>query len=141
MKTIRDYLLEGIKKAGSGNKLAAALKTTGANITRLCSGTGFAGDETVIRLADYLGENREKLLLINQAERAPEGARGEWQTIMKKFAGAAVVLFCFATVLSAALPCLIGAAGPMYIMSNVLLASLLLLTIPFRSADTLPIRS
>jgi plasmid maintenance system antidote protein VapI len=90
--TIRDYLLAGIEKAGSGNKLASALKTTGANITRIKDGAGFPGDETIIRLADYLGENREKLLLINQTERAPESARPEWKELLKRFAGAAALL-------------------------------------------------
>lgn len=137
MESIRDYLQTAIKKAGSVHKLAGELRTSHPNLLRIQSHAGFPGDETVLRLADYLGENREKLLLINQAERAPEGARGEWQTIMKKFAGAAVVIFCFATVLDAALPCLMGGAGPMYIMSNAILASILLLTFSPRSADRL----
>jgi hypothetical protein len=140
MESIRDYFQKGIKKAGSVNKLASALQTSHPNLLRVINRSGFPGDETVIRLADYLGEIREKLLLINQAERAPEGARGEWQTIFKKFAGAAVVAFMVSTVLSA-LPCLAGGAGPMYIMSNAVLASLLLLTLPATPADRIPIRA
>jgi hypothetical protein len=117
MESIRDYLQKAVEKAGSVNKLASALQTSHPNLLRVINHSGFPGDETVIRLADYLGENRKKLLLINQAERAPEGARGEWNTIVKKFAGAAVVVFCVSAVLSA-LPCLAGGAGTMYIMSN-----------------------
>ena len=79
METIREYLEKAARKAGSFNRLAAALKTSSANLTRLTLGAGHPGDETVLRLADYLGENREKLLLINQTERAPEGARGQWR--------------------------------------------------------------
>ena len=131
METIRGYFQKAIEKAGSGNKLAAALKTTGGNITRVVIGAGFPGDETILRLAAYLGEDPKKLLLINQTERAPEGARGEWQTIMKKFAGAAVIAF----VVSTALPCLTGAAGTMYIMSNAVLGILTLLIFSPPPAD------
>ena len=135
MESIRDYFQKGIEKAGSVNRLAGALQTSHPNLLRVINHSGFPGDETVIRLADYLGENQEKLLLINQAERAPKGARGQWQTIMKKFAGAAVVAF----VVSTALPCLTGAAGTMYIMSNVIFLSIALLIFSPRSADTISI--
>jgi plasmid maintenance system antidote protein VapI len=141
METIRGYFQKAIEKAGSGNKLAAALKTTGGNITRVVIGAGFPGDETILRLAAYLGEDPQKLLLINQTERAPEAARPAWEKVFRKFAGAAVVIFCFASVLEAALPCLSGGAGPMYIMSNIVLASLLLLTIPATPADRIPLRA
>jgi hypothetical protein len=138
MESIRDYFQKGIEKAGSVNRLASALQTSHPNLLRVINHSGFPGDETVIRLADYLGENQEKLLLINQAERAPEGARGQWQTIMKKFAGAAAIAFIVATVLSA-LPCLSSAAGTMYIMSNVIFLSIALLIFSPRSADTISI--
>ena len=134
MGSIRDFLQAGIQKAGSGNKLAAELKTSSANINRLTTGTGFPGDETVIRLAKYLGEDPQKLLLLNQAERAPEAARPEWEKVFKKFAGAAVVAF----VVSTALPCLTGAAGTMYIMSNAVLGILTLLIFSPAPADRSP---
>jgi len=138
MESIRDYLRKGISQAGSLNKLAGAIKTASPNITRILQGSGFPGDDVVIRLADYLSENREKLLLINQAERAPEGARGEWNTIVKKFAGAAAIAFIVSTVLTA-LPCLAGGAESMYIMSNILLGTLTLLIFSPPPADTIPI--
>lgn len=95
METIREHLEAAARKAGSFNRLAAHLKTSSANLTRLTLGAGHPGDETVIRLAAYLGEDPKKLLLQNQAERAPEGARGQWETIAKKYAGAACLIFCF----------------------------------------------
>lgn len=140
MESIRDYFLKAAQKAGSYNKLSAALKTTCGNLNRISTGAGFPGDETILRLAAYLGEDPQKMLLLNQAERAPEGARGQWQTIMKKFAGAAAIAFIVATVLSS-LPCLAGGAGPMYIMSNAILASILLLTLPGTPADRILMRA
>jgi len=134
METIRGYFQKAIEKAGSGNKLAAALKTTGGNITRVVMGAGFPGDETILRLAAYLGEDPQKMLLLNQVERSPERVRGQWESIARKFAGAAVVAF----VVSTALPCLTGAAERMYIMSNVIFASIFLLTFSPRPADRFP---
>ena len=138
METIRGYFQKAIEKAGSGNKLAAALKTTGGNITRVVIGAGFPGDETILRLAAYLGEDPRKMLLLNQTERAPEAARPAWEKVFKKFAGAAAIAFVVSTVLSA-LPCLAGGAGPMYIMSNAVLGILTLLIFSPPPADTISI--
>lgn len=139
MKTIREYFQQAIEKAGSGNKLAAALKTTGGNITRVMIGAGFPGDETVIRLADYLGENREKLLLINQTERAPEAARASWEKVFKKFAGAAMLLFCAGSLMAGALPHsaerLTSAAGNNVYYVKCALAWIIILIFPPAASD------
>lgn len=119
--SIKSYIEKAVQKAGSGNKAAAALKTSQGNICRLMA-YGAPGDELVLRLAEYLGEDPEKLLLLAHAEYAPEKAQPVWARLLKKHVPAAAAVLAIAVVAGAtALPfpgVSHSCSGSMYIMSN-----------------------
>lgn len=89
--SINPYFEKAAQKAGSANKAAQALKTSQSNISRLM-GYGSPGDDLILRLAEYLGEDPEKLLLLSHAEYGPEKARPVWTELLRRFSGAAALL-------------------------------------------------
>ncbi len=118
--SINPYFQRAIDKAGSENKAAIVLKTSQGNLNRL-KNFGTPGDDLVIRLAEYLGEDPTRLLLIVQTERSPEKAKPLWARLLKKHVPAAAAVLLMALVAASGatpLPCLTGAADSMYIMSN-----------------------
>jgi hypothetical protein len=82
--SIKTYIERAAKKAGSGNKAAAALRMSQGNFSRLMA-YGAPGDDLLIRLAEYLGEDPEKLLLLARSEYASEKARPLWSQLLKRY--------------------------------------------------------
>jgi len=85
MEPILSCFEKAIEKAGSRIRLAGALKTTPGNLTRIMLGAGYPGDEVVIRLALFLEEDPEELLLLNSMERATGPAKDYWMAIVAKY--------------------------------------------------------
>lgn len=91
MATIQDYIETGIRKAGSKNALGHVIKTSSPNMDRVTRGHGHLGEDKIMLLAEFLGEDPEKLLLLNQLGKAPEESRALWADLLKKLTHAAAV--------------------------------------------------
>jgi hypothetical protein len=94
MESFRDYFREGVEKAGSMNKLGVQLRTSGVTVSRFLMGLGFPEDELIVRLAEYIGEDPAKLLLLRSLEKCPETSRRHWKTILKRYASVALIVAC-----------------------------------------------
>lgn len=147
METIGEFIQKGIEKAGGTNKLAVQLRTNGSFISQAHRGVCGLGEEHTVRLAEYLGEDPERLLLLLRVERCPEKTRPFWIELYRKLSNVAAVLLFI--IMAIALPSSSDASafavpkegGAMYIMSNLfrrLRARLLTTFAPLESASPLP---
>lgn len=87
--TVNDYIEEGIKKAGNAYRLAGEIGRTAGYINQLKRGFSGASDDTLIRLARYIGADESELLLLYHTTKATGPSKETWETITKKCAGAA----------------------------------------------------
>jgi hypothetical protein len=94
MSSFRSYFKKGAKKAGSGNKLGYVLGTSGANISRILMGRGFCDDYLLLKLAEYLGEDPIRLLLLRSVESCPRISRPHWKEVIKRYAAVALIILC-----------------------------------------------
>jgi hypothetical protein len=94
MESLKNYFEKGIKLAGGVNKLGILLRTSGANITRIRSGLGVAGENEIVRLAEYINEDAGKLLLLRNLEKCPEKSRSHWREVLKRYASVALIVAC-----------------------------------------------
>lgn len=95
MRTIRDYMDDGIKRGFVKNDALIAVKcgVTQATVSRWRSGDRIPEDEEVMELAETLGEDPYEMLAVARYHKAKtEETKQAWEGIIKKISGATVIL-------------------------------------------------
>lgn len=88
MRTFDDYLAEARRKTGvaSNNQVAALLGISGTSISRLSKGVNLPADETMLKLADLAGLDKEEALIDLSIWRSAGSdiAHDAWKNIARK---------------------------------------------------------
>jgi len=101
VKSIAEAIDQGIKRAGSGTRLAQVLECTRPNVADARAGRRGLTAYQVARLADYIGEDALELLALDALDRERDEARRE---VMRRLFFSGVVLgglVCLCLLLSA----------------------------------------
>lgn len=95
MRTIREYMDEGIKRGYVKNDALIAVKcgVTQATVSRWRSGDRIPEDEEVMELAETLGEDPYEMLAVARYHKAKnEETKTAWEGIVRKIGGLTVIL-------------------------------------------------
>lgn len=83
-KTVADWFAIAAEKAGNPYRLCRILKTSQSNIHRIMSGGGHAGDEIILRLAQFLGADPIPIIILSHTEAASAVMRPVWEELERQ---------------------------------------------------------
>ncbi|MDA8122576.1 MAG: helix-turn-helix transcriptional regulator [Deltaproteobacteria bacterium] len=111
---IIDYVRKAKEKAGSQKKLARALGVTPTAISFVLNGSLVPGEDLLMRLADYLGEDPAALFLQVKLEKASVKARPVWKKLLQHLTAATIAGLMVAVLVQLPSPAS-GSVSPDYV--------------------------